>query len=304
MSTRVAINGLGRIGRAILKLVIDEPALELVAVNDLVDVENLAYLLRFDTVYGRYAKPVVVDGGDLVVAGRKAAHAEEPRPSGAALEGAGRRAGVRVHRGVHAARGSREAHPRRSAVRPPVGAVEGRRGGDRRPRRERARRRAQHHLLRELHDELHHADRRGHRPAHRVQEGGDDDRARLHRFPVDRRRAEQAPPPRPRGRRRTSCRPRRVPRSRRRARCRSTRAGSTGSRCGRRFPSARSPTSRSSPRGTTSVDEVNQVLAEEAGDRALRGGARRIARPAGLVGHHRRSARLGRRSRAHQGHRR
>ena len=70
MSTRVAINGVGRIGRAILKLVIDEPALELVAVNDLVDAENLAYLLRFDTVYGRYSKPVVVDGSDLIVAGR------------------------------------------------------------------------------------------------------------------------------------------------------------------------------------------------------------------------------------------
>jgi glyceraldehyde 3-phosphate dehydrogenase len=71
MTTRVAINGLGRIGRAILKLVIDEPSLELVAVNDLVDVENLAYLLRFDTTYGRYAKPVVVDGENLVVAGRE-----------------------------------------------------------------------------------------------------------------------------------------------------------------------------------------------------------------------------------------
>jgi glyceraldehyde 3-phosphate dehydrogenase len=71
MSTRVAINGLGRIGRAILKLVIDEPSFELVAVNDLVEVENLAYLLRFDTVYGRYAKSVVIDGSDLIVAGRK-----------------------------------------------------------------------------------------------------------------------------------------------------------------------------------------------------------------------------------------
>jgi glyceraldehyde 3-phosphate dehydrogenase len=48
MSTRVAINGLGRIGRAILKLALDEPSLEVVAVNDLSDVENLAYLLRFD----------------------------------------------------------------------------------------------------------------------------------------------------------------------------------------------------------------------------------------------------------------
>jgi glyceraldehyde 3-phosphate dehydrogenase len=71
MSIRVAINGLGRIGRAILKVALDEPALELVAVNDLADVDNLAYLLRFDTVYGRYAKPVLVEGSDLAVAGRK-----------------------------------------------------------------------------------------------------------------------------------------------------------------------------------------------------------------------------------------
>jgi glyceraldehyde 3-phosphate dehydrogenase len=71
MPARVAINGLGRIGRAILKLVSDEPGFELVAVNDLVDVENLAYLLRFDTAYGRYPKLVGSDGGDLVVAGRR-----------------------------------------------------------------------------------------------------------------------------------------------------------------------------------------------------------------------------------------
>jgi glyceraldehyde 3-phosphate dehydrogenase len=71
MSVRVAINGLGRIGRSILKLVMDQPELELVAVNDLVAVENLAYLLRFDTVYGRYAQTVAIDGGDLVVAGQK-----------------------------------------------------------------------------------------------------------------------------------------------------------------------------------------------------------------------------------------
>ena len=83
MSTRVAINGLGRIGRAILKLVVDEPSLvELVAVNDLVEVDNLAYLLRFDTVYGRYAKSVLVDGGDLVVSGRKLRTLRSRDPSG------------------------------------------------------------------------------------------------------------------------------------------------------------------------------------------------------------------------------
>jgi glyceraldehyde 3-phosphate dehydrogenase len=80
VSTRVAINGLGRIGRAILKLVMDEPAFELVAVNDPVDVENLAYLLRYDTVYGRYAEPVAVDGDYLIVDGRKvrALHTRDP----------------------------------------------------------------------------------------------------------------------------------------------------------------------------------------------------------------------------------
>jgi len=71
LTIKVAINGLGRIGRAILKLVIDEPPFDLVAINDLVDVENLAYLLRFDTVYGRYPKSVEVDGDKLVVEGRE-----------------------------------------------------------------------------------------------------------------------------------------------------------------------------------------------------------------------------------------
>jgi len=71
VSTKVAINGLGRIGRAILKLVVAEPSLELVAVNDLIDAENLSYLLRFDTVHARYEKSVAVDGGNLVVAGRE-----------------------------------------------------------------------------------------------------------------------------------------------------------------------------------------------------------------------------------------
>ncbi|MFL5615389.1 MAG: type I glyceraldehyde-3-phosphate dehydrogenase [Gemmatimonadaceae bacterium] len=71
MTTKVAINGLGRIGRAILKLLMDEPSFDLVAVNDLVEVENLAYLLRFDRVYGRYSKSVAVEGDKLVVGGRE-----------------------------------------------------------------------------------------------------------------------------------------------------------------------------------------------------------------------------------------
>ena len=80
MRTRIAINGLGRIGRALLRLTIDEPSLELVAVNDLVDAANLAYLLRYDTVYGRYSKSVSVNGDNLVVADRKlrTLHSRDP----------------------------------------------------------------------------------------------------------------------------------------------------------------------------------------------------------------------------------
>ncbi|WP_303903933.1 type I glyceraldehyde-3-phosphate dehydrogenase [Thiohalomonas denitrificans] len=65
----VAINGLGRIGRATLKLITDSPDLELVAVNDLGQPEQLAYLLRYDSAYGRYPKEVSSRNGDLVIEG-------------------------------------------------------------------------------------------------------------------------------------------------------------------------------------------------------------------------------------------
>lgn len=67
----VAINGLGRIGRAALKILVDDEDVQLVAVNDIASVENLAYLLRYDTVYGRYAGNIQVDGDVLVIEGRR-----------------------------------------------------------------------------------------------------------------------------------------------------------------------------------------------------------------------------------------
>jgi glyceraldehyde 3-phosphate dehydrogenase len=66
---KVAINGLGRIGRAAFKIILETPELDLVAANDIVPVENLAYLLRYDTAYGRYGRSVEVDGNHLVVDG-------------------------------------------------------------------------------------------------------------------------------------------------------------------------------------------------------------------------------------------
>jgi glyceraldehyde 3-phosphate dehydrogenase len=69
---RVAINGLGRIGRATLKIIIDTPGLDLVAANDLGTSDNVVYLLKYDTVYGRYAKAVEsTESGTLSVGGHR-----------------------------------------------------------------------------------------------------------------------------------------------------------------------------------------------------------------------------------------
>ena len=63
MPSRMAINGLGRIGRAVFKIALDTPELEVVAVNDIVPADNLAYLLKYDTVYGRYNRSVESEDG-------------------------------------------------------------------------------------------------------------------------------------------------------------------------------------------------------------------------------------------------
>lgn len=67
---RVAINGLGRIGRMALRIIEDEPQMELVAVNDLTPLDNLIYLLRYDSVYGRYHREIKASGDNLDIDGR------------------------------------------------------------------------------------------------------------------------------------------------------------------------------------------------------------------------------------------
>jgi glyceraldehyde 3-phosphate dehydrogenase len=67
---KIAINGFGRIGRLFLKQAWGNPDIDIVAINDLGNIDNLAYLLRYDTVYGRYAKTVAVAGDKLVVDGK------------------------------------------------------------------------------------------------------------------------------------------------------------------------------------------------------------------------------------------
>ena len=70
--TRIAVNGFGRIGRNVLRALLERDSdLEVVAVNDLTDPKALAQLLRFDSTGGRLGRPVEVDGDTLVVDGRR-----------------------------------------------------------------------------------------------------------------------------------------------------------------------------------------------------------------------------------------
>ncbi|WP_313815371.1 type I glyceraldehyde-3-phosphate dehydrogenase [Citricoccus sp.] len=70
-ATRIAINGFGRIGRNALRVIEQEGHdLELVAVNDLADVEDLLYLVKYDTILGRYPHGIELVDGDLVANGK------------------------------------------------------------------------------------------------------------------------------------------------------------------------------------------------------------------------------------------
>ena len=68
---KIAINGMGRIGRAALKVILDTPELDLVSVNDIVSIENIAYLIKYDSVYGIYEKKVSLDENNLIIDGKK-----------------------------------------------------------------------------------------------------------------------------------------------------------------------------------------------------------------------------------------
>lgn len=78
---RIAINGFGRIGRQFFKVAFNNPNIEFVAINDLGDINNQAYLLKHDTVYGMYENEVSVDDQNLVVNGHKILHYNEMDPS-------------------------------------------------------------------------------------------------------------------------------------------------------------------------------------------------------------------------------
>jgi glyceraldehyde 3-phosphate dehydrogenase len=80
MPNKVAINGLGRIGRAALKLAVEHPELDVVAVNEIGSLDNMVYLLRYDTAYGRYERQVEAVEGRLVIDGKPLVYLSERDP--------------------------------------------------------------------------------------------------------------------------------------------------------------------------------------------------------------------------------
>ena len=70
MTIKVGINGFGRIGRMVFRAAIGRGDVEIVAINDLLEVDYLAYMLKYDSVHGRFKGDVQVKDGQLVVNGK------------------------------------------------------------------------------------------------------------------------------------------------------------------------------------------------------------------------------------------
>ena len=202
MTTRIAINGLGRVGRALLRQAVLSEELEVVGVNDLADPHTLRSLLRRDSTYGAF--PVEVEAGDdcLVIGGHKIPWSNAATPAELPWGELRRRRGRRVHRQVPDRRDRRRPPRGRRPQGRHLGPGQGRRrdhrhGHQRRDLRPGAPRRR---LQRLLHHQLRRTDGQGAARGLRDPAGVHDHGARLHRRPEPARRPAQGPPPRPVGR--------------------------------------------------------------------------------------------------------
>jgi glyceraldehyde 3-phosphate dehydrogenase len=82
MTIKVGINGFGRIGRMVFRAIDkDFDNLEVVGINDLLDNDYLAYMLRYDSVHGRFGRDVEVEGNNFVIDGKKIRLTAERNPS-------------------------------------------------------------------------------------------------------------------------------------------------------------------------------------------------------------------------------
>ncbi|MEQ9231713.1 MAG: glyceraldehyde 3-phosphate dehydrogenase NAD-binding domain-containing protein, partial [Cyclobacteriaceae bacterium] len=78
---KIGINGFGRIGRLVFRVAVDKPNFEIVGINDLVDVEYMAYMLKYDSTHGRFNGTVDVKDGNLIVNGQTIRVTAERNPA-------------------------------------------------------------------------------------------------------------------------------------------------------------------------------------------------------------------------------
>jgi glyceraldehyde 3-phosphate dehydrogenase len=82
MTIKIGINGFGRIGRMVLRAAIKHfPEIEVVAINDLLEPDYLAYMLQYDSVHGRFQGTIAVDGNTLLVDGKRIRLTQEKDPA-------------------------------------------------------------------------------------------------------------------------------------------------------------------------------------------------------------------------------
>ncbi|HEY2561019.1 MAG TPA: type I glyceraldehyde-3-phosphate dehydrogenase [Caldimonas sp.] len=82
MAIKIGINGFGRIGRMVFRAAVQNfPDIDVVAINDLLEPDYLAYMLRYDSVHGRFKGDIVVDGKTLVVGGKRIRLTQEKDPA-------------------------------------------------------------------------------------------------------------------------------------------------------------------------------------------------------------------------------
>lgn len=79
-TVKIGINGFGRIGRIAFRVAVDRPNVQIVGINDLLDVEHLAYLLKYDSVHGQFNGTIEVKNGNLVVNGNEIRITAERNP--------------------------------------------------------------------------------------------------------------------------------------------------------------------------------------------------------------------------------
>ncbi len=197
---RVAINGFGRIGRAVFRIIAQRPesGIEIVAINDLADDDVLAYLLEYDSVMGPFGQQVEVADGVMTVGKHRVKMLMERDPAALPWEELDIDVVIEATGVFRTGSPCRSTRCRRQAGDPDsAGRMTNRPDRGARGQRLGARPLRRHRLQRLMHHQLPGAARQGAGRGVRDQAGLDDDRPRLHQRSAARRRAPQGSPSQP-----------------------------------------------------------------------------------------------------------